>query len=134
MAGSADTPRRSVARRLAIVAMATALVACGSGADGGGDGADEVQISDDALRVLGTDDLRFEPEALSAPAGEIEFALTCEDRVLHNLVIIATGEEVAACAAGETGVGSIELDAGTYEFVCTIPGHSATMRGELTVD
>lgn len=135
MAGSADTSRRSVARRLAIVAVAAALVACGSGAGGGGhDGADEVQISDDALRVLGTDALLFEPDELSAPAGQIELALTCEDGINHNLVIIATGDEVAVCAPGGTGVGSIELDAGTYEFVCTVPGHSATMRGELTVD
>ena len=134
MAGSANTSRASVARRsLVILALAVVLVACGNG-DADGSGADEVEISADALRVLGTDDLLFEPDELDAPAGEIEFALTCEDRVHHNLVIIATGDEVAVCAAGETGVGSIELDAGTYEFVCTIPGHSATMRGELTVD
>lgn len=124
-------------RRVAIAVVAAVLVACGGGAGaGGGDagsGADEVEVSDDALRVLGTDDLLFEPDELSAPAGEIEVALTCEEGINHNLVIIATGEEVAVCAPGATGVGSVSLEQGAYEFVCTVPGHSATMRGEMTV-
>lgn len=119
---------------MAIVVVAVVLVACGGGeGDDGGSGADEVEISEDALQVLGTDDLLFEPDELSAPAGEIEMALTCEEGINHNLVIIATGDEVAVCSPGGTGVGSIELEAGTYGFVCTVPGHSATMRGELTV-
>lgn len=133
MAASVQASRRSMGRRLAIAVVAAVLVACGGGDGDAGSGADEVQIGDDALRVLGTDDLLFEPDALSAPAGEIEIALTCEEGINHNLVIIATGEEVAACAPGATGVGSVTLEQGTYGFVCTVPGHSATMRGEMTV-
>ena len=149
MAGSGGTLRwstgrllgwlvdRSLGRRLVVLAGLVVLVACAGGDDGAGDGggaaSDAVEIGDDALRVLGTDDLLFEPDELNAPAGEVEIALACEDGINHNLVIIATGDEVAVCTPGSTGVGSITLEEGTYEFVCTVPGHSATMRGELTV-
>jgi plastocyanin len=118
---------------LAALVVSTACMGADESADADSPAGGEVEISEDALRVLGTDDLRFEPEELRAPAGDIEVALTCEDGINHNLVIIATGDEVAVCLPGETGVGSVTLEAGTYEFVCTIPGHSATMRGELAV-
>lgn len=116
---------------------ALALVACGGGAPDGsgtpGDGNGEVAVGDDALLVVGTDDLRFEPDELRSRTGTIEVALRCEDAINHNLVIIATGGEVAACTPGETDTGSVELDPGTHAFVCTVPGHSSTMRGELVV-
>ncbi len=118
------------------VALLGGAVACGDATDTGASEPDTdvgVEVSDDALPLLGTDDLRFEPESLSADAGTMEFVLTCESQVNHNVVIVSTGEQVAACQPGETAVGSVELDGGSYEFVCTVPGHSATMRGELSV-
>lgn len=119
-------------RRLWVVLLASllTLVACGGGSTGG---SDDVDVSEDALRIVGTDDLRFDPEELTAAEGTIEVALSCEPGVNHNLEIVESGEEVAACQPGETTVGTIELEAGSYAFVCTVPGHSATMRGELTV-
>jgi plastocyanin len=117
-------------RSLAVAAAAAiVLAACGGGdgeaADGGSDG--------DVLAVTGTDELLWDEETLSASAGTIEFELTCEDGVEHNLVIEETDETVAACAPGETVTGSVELDAGTYTYICTIPGHESRMIGELTV-
>lgn len=119
---------RTRARSLAVAAVAAiVLTACG------GAGAEEADGSGDALAVTGTDELLWDVEALSAPAGTIEFALTCEDAVNHNLVIEETGELVAECAPGETVTGSVELEAGTYTYLCTVPGHESRMIGELTV-
>jgi azurin len=119
-------------RSLLVVAVAAlALSACGG--DDPGTAAPTGGAAGGALAVTGQDDLRWDTESLAAPAGTIEFVLTCGEAVNHNLVIEETGEEVAACEAGGTATGTTELDAGTYTYVCTVPGHSGTMRGELTV-
>jgi plastocyanin len=121
---------RLPARRLVpTVLLATALVGC----TGQGDAAVEVPDTDADIAVVGTDTLRWEPMELSAEAGEISLSLTCQDGVNHNFVIDEVGE-IAECARGQTVEASFELEAGSYEYVCTIPGHDRTMRGQLTVE
>lgn len=117
---------------LAATACALLLAAC----DGAGGDAQAIEPPDtDAdIAVVGTDDLRWHTNALQAEAGTISVSLTCQDRVNHNLVIDETGEEVAVCAPGETDEGTVELEAGEYVFVCTVPGHERSMRGTLTVE
>lgn len=143
--------------RVLAVAAATALVlaACGDGdadpgvdddpvdldTDGVEDGAAEDDAEEDGdtgddaaaapLAVTGTNDLVWDVEELSAPAGTVEFELTCE-AALHDLVIEELDETVAECGPQETVTGSVELDEGEYTYVCTVPGHS-NMRGSLTV-
>lgn len=112
----------------ACAAAALLLAACG------GDGGDDTAAPEDGtLRVVGTDDLRFEPETLSASAGTIQVELDCQPAVNHDFVIEETGEEVITCAPGETTTGSVDLEAGEYTYICTVPGHETTMRGTLTV-
>jgi plastocyanin len=127
---------RTRARTLAVAA-ATALVlaACGGGDGEAADSTDSAggDAGGEVLAVTGTDELLWDVESLSASAGTVEFELTCEDGVNHNLVIEETDETVAECAPGETATGSVELDAGTYTYLCTVPGHESRMIGELTV-
>lgn len=108
------------------------LAACGGGEGGSSEASGG--SADGVLRVVGQDDLRWDVEELTAPAGTVEFELVCEEAVNHNLVIEELDEQVAACAPGETVTGSIDLDPGTYTYVCTVPGHESSMRGELTVE
>ena len=114
-------------RRILGVAVLLALIA-GCAAEGAAQ-----ETEDDVIVVVGTDDLRWEPEALQIPSGGVQVELVCEPAVNHNLVIVETGEQVAICAPGETDRATLDLDPGEYVFLCTVPGHSATMRGELTV-
>jgi plastocyanin len=116
-----------------VVGLALVLVACGG--DASEDGGAEPTVTDDgALRVVGQDNLRWNVEELSAEAGVVEFELVCEDAVNHNIVIDELDAEIAACAPGATARGSIDLEPGTYTYVCTVPGHESTMRGTLTVE
>ena len=116
---------------LALAALVVLLAACGG--DGSGD--DVVTVTEDgALRVVGQDNLRWNVESLTAEAGTVEFELVCEDAVNHNLVIDELDVEVAVCAPGETVRGAVDLEPGTYTYVCTVPGHERSMRGELTVE
>ena len=78
-----------------------------------------------------------EPAALSAVAGEVEFTLVNSGAVEHDLRIEEAGDtEVAFAAPGETATGSIELEAGTYTYHCSVPGHlhhnGRHPRGEST--
>ena len=125
-------PRRSCPTRAAVIGLAVVLLACGGGDTDGA--ALDVVTDDGALRVVGQDDLRWNVEELAASAGRIEFELVCEDAVNHNLVIDEVDVEVAACAPGQAVRGSVELEPGTYTYVCTVPGHERSMRGQLIVE
>lgn len=116
---------------------ALTLVAC-SGGDGGGD--DAADDTGDAAGGGGATveveagDLYFDPEEASAPAGEIEFVVTNVGDVEHDLVIEeADDTNVAHAEPGETASGTITLEAGTYTYYCSVPGHRSTMEGTLEV-
>lgn len=111
------------------IAAALALTACSSG--GGGD----QDAGSSTVAVTGTDGIQFEPSSLTATAGTVTVELTAESGVEHTFVIEELDDmEVAAAAPGETASGTIDLDADTYTFYCSVEGHrSAGMEGELTV-
>ena len=109
--------------------LALGLAACG----GGGEDATAAPDVEADVSVTGTDSLKFEPTELEAEAGEIAIELTSGPAVEHNVVIEQGDELVVEAAAGQTNVGTVELDAGTYTFYCSIPGHrTAGMEGTLT--
>jgi plastocyanin len=116
--------------RLALtgLAAALALTACGGDEEAGAPEQDALTVA-----VVGQDNLTWDAEELTVDAGTITVQLTCEGGVNHNFVIEDIDEEVAACAPGETVEGTVDLNAGEYEYICTVPGHEATMRGTLTV-
>jgi plastocyanin len=127
---------RIPSRATAVAAVAAiSLTACGG--NGGDEGPDEAGATgggDADVAVVGLDTLEWDTEELEAEAGEIVVELTCEDAVNHNFVIDESDEEVAECAPGETVTGTVELEAGEYTYVCTVPGHESRMRGTLTVN
>ena len=128
MTPEASRPVRRRARdhiALLFSAGAVVLAACGGGSAGG--------LPDADIALLGTDMLRWEPDQVSVDAGTLSVAIVCERGANHNLVIEQTGEEVAACAPGQTAFGEVTLDPGLYTYVCTVPGHEVTMRGVLEV-
>lgn len=123
---------RSIGRRLRtgiagliIIVGALVLAACGSDST---DGAPDADIS-----LLGTDMLLWEPDRVIVDAGTLTVAVVCERGANHNLVIEETGEEIAACAPGQTAFGEVTVDPGLYTYVCTVPGHEVRMRGVLEV-
>jgi plastocyanin len=106
------------------------LAACG----GGGDSTASEDVEAD-VEVTGTDSLKFEPTELEAEAGTVAIGLTSGSSVEHNVVIEGAGDDpVVEAAAGQTAVGTVDLEAGDYTFYCSIPGHrTAGMEGTLTV-
>lgn len=116
---------------LAAAAVAVPLSACGDDDGGGGD------VPEGAIEVLGTDALAFEPDELSAEAGEITFALVNDGSIPHTFVIEDLEDDLKLSVAGSGAVdsGSITLEAGDYTFYCDVSGHrGAGMEGTLTVE
>ncbi|MTV24759.1 hypothetical protein FTX61_04905 [Nitriliruptoraceae bacterium ZYF776] len=113
--------------------IALLISGCGGGddaGDAGGDGA----ASTDAITVE-AGDLYFDPEELTTAAGEVTVTLDNVGSAEHDFVIEEAGDvEVVYADPGESATGTVELEAGTYTYYCSIPGHrTAGMEGTLEV-
>lgn len=120
-----------IARIAVVLAVAAGMSACSSGSG------EPTPPPDDAdAVVVGTDSFLFEPADVQVPAGGAVVALQCEPSLPHDFVVeVAGGEQtVTECSGGQTVSGDVDLEAGTYVFFCSIPGHRAAgMEGTLTV-
>ncbi|MBS3941592.1 MAG: cupredoxin domain-containing protein [Actinobacteria bacterium] len=115
---------------LALTAASLALAGCGGGDDGG----DAPAASGGANIEVEAGDLYFDPESLSASAGEVSVTVNNVGAAEHDFVIEELGDEVVVHAEpGETATGTVTLEAGTYTFYCSVPGHRTTMEGTLEV-
>jgi uncharacterized cupredoxin-like copper-binding protein len=78
-------------------------------------------------------DVKFKPEDLNVQAGVVSIALSNDDLFWHTLTIEDLDVNMRVPVRGERQL-SFDAPAGTYEFVCAIPGHTqAGMKGTLTV-
>ncbi|MBA2763698.1 MAG: c-type cytochrome [Thermoleophilaceae bacterium] len=72
------------------------------------------------------------PEA-EAEAGQIEITMPNESPIDHNIAIEDDAGDVVG-TGGESTI-SVDLDAGEYEYICTVPGHAeGGMIGTLAVE
>lgn len=106
---------------------------------GGGEttgGAETTQRPARTIQVSGTDFAFRLPESELQP-GRYSFDLTNDGNVEHNLVIDGPGVEDAATETIDPGQSSsveAELQAGSYAFYCSVPGHrQAGMELDVTV-
>jgi plastocyanin len=79
--------------------------------------------------------LRYDKQALSAPAGKVTIDFTDQSSVAHN-VVVAQGANTLGSTPVQTGKSTLTLDLkpGTYTFYCAVPGHrQAGMQGTLTI-
>jgi len=81
-------------------------------------------------------EIAFDTTSLSAKAGKVTIDFTNPSALEHNVAIEEGSKKLAqseTIASGKTSV-SVDLEPGTYTFLCTIPGHAeAGMEGTLTV-
>jgi uncharacterized cupredoxin-like copper-binding protein len=136
-------------------------VACGDDDDDTGTGSEPTQTTGEAteLTIAASDDLKFDPSELSAKVGEPVRLLVdnSENSALHDWTIEQISVDGVTVEGGSDAAGhdahasdpnlhvavdggesaTIEftaLEAGTYEFVCTVTGHAeGGMTGNLTV-
>jgi plastocyanin len=80
-------------------------------------------------------DIAYEQAPSSAEAGELTFFLDNQGGIFHDVVIEEAGDvEVVGAEGGQTDTGTITLEAGTYTYYCSVPGHrEAGMVGTMEV-
>lgn len=100
------------------------------GSEGGG-GETTLQLAADPTA------LAFDKTELTAKPGKVTIDFDNPSAIPHNVVIEEGSEELAGfepIAEGEEEL-TADLEAGTYEFICSVPGHAeAGMEGTLTVE
>jgi plastocyanin len=87
-----------------------------------------------ALQLSSPEDgaLKFEPETLDAPAGTVTIVYTNPSAVPHNVAL--ENEQGEVVTDGGTSEVTAELQPGTYQYFCSVPGHrEAGMSGNLNV-
>jgi plastocyanin len=100
---------------------------------GGGGGGGTIAISADPDGALA-----FTETEVSAPAGDDTLEFDNSSSTPHDVVIEdGDGNEIAHTdvISGETTTADAELEAGTYTFYCSVPGHrEAGMEGTITAE
>jgi plastocyanin len=122
--------------RLAIALLAlVALASCGGDDDSASNGgsSDGGQDASGSFTLI-TKEFYFDPDTVTASAGSTEIVIDNSGGVVeHDFTLDELGIEIYA-SPGETVSEVVNLDAGTYDFYCSIPGHrEAGMEGTLTV-
>jgi plastocyanin len=124
---------RSIA---AVAALAAGLVVagCGGDDDDGGEARGKTVTATDGKVLVVARDILFEETTINASPGPLEVTLENRGALLHNFVLDDPEFKVEA-SAGDTEVGTVELQAGRYDYFCSIPGHRAQgMQGDLVVE
>ena len=114
-------------RRLALaLALATsALAGCGKDEEKKG-GAVTVPTGK-AVRVVGREYSFHPARVVVEGAGEVRLTLSNEGTLAHNLKVLQGGRELGGTPTfqgGRTESGTVRLDPGDYELVCTVDDHA----------
>jgi plastocyanin len=109
------------------------------GAEGGTGSAKQGAAASTTTLQLAADPsaLAFDKTELDAKAGTVTIDFDNPSPIPHNVVIEKDGKELAGFEpiVESKKSASADLEAGTYTFLCTVPGHAeAGMEGTLSVE
>ena len=82
-------------------------------------------------------DLAFDQKTVSAKAGSVTIDFDNKEALSHDVKVEdSSGQELGGTdlVSSGTATATVDLQAGTYTFFCSVPGHrEAGMQGTLTV-
>ncbi len=118
-------------RLLALLVLALASVAACSGAAPAGQSG-----STSGVRISASE-YHFDPSSATVDAGEVTFTVRNSGSVEHEFEILQgerVVDEIEGLVPGLERSIAVRLEAGTYVYVCRLPGHEQQgMKGALTV-
>jgi plastocyanin len=132
---------------LGMAALSVALAACGTVLEGGAavpvaqpvgvenGGSARGEVAGATVHVMARD-FALSLDQRRLPAGTVTFVLRNDGPLPHDFAVRGNGvdRKTAMIPQGQTQTLTVELRPGTYDYVCTVPGHAHLgMRGTLTV-
>ena len=114
----------------------TGLAACGSSSGGSAQNCpakvDTKTATGGAITVCGSD-IKYDVATIKAQPGPLKVTFVNGGSIYHTFKINNTSLDLKA-NSGKTESGTVTLSKGTYDFECTVPGHSsAGMKGTIVV-
>jgi plastocyanin len=139
--------QRSV-QLVTLLLLSIVLVACGGGEREARnrDGAESPASAPQAIGAANTAgtpvnvvarDFEFLLDTNSTGAGPVTLVVTNEGSMPHDFAITIDGErqKTAMIQPGSSASLTVDLQPGTYEYICTVPGHDILgMKGTFTVN
>ena len=124
-------------RFLSLTALLT-LVAAGCGGDDDEPGRTVTAGPGETVTVV-ADEYSFDPETIVlSGGGELTIEIDNEGALAHNLRVFDGGSDVGGTptfAGGDPRGGTVEVEPGEYEMVCTVGDHADLgMTGKLEVN
>jgi plastocyanin len=131
--------------RILVLLLAAATIAFAAGC-GGDDDDEETAATEEAAgggQTVSMSEFEFDPNDLTASQGD---TITAENagQIVHNLTIVEgndpenPGSELATTEdvqPGDSGEVTVDVDAGNYSIICTVPGHAEDgMVGTIAVE
>ena len=120
-----------------LIALVVLIPGCGGNDDDDEPGRTATTKSGETLAVV-ADEYSFDPENIVLTGGrQLTVALENEGVLAHNLRVIKNGADIGGTptfTGGNTREGSVVVEPGEYELVCTVGNHAELgMVGKLTV-
>ena len=109
--------------------------ACGGGGGGGGSSYTQPDGASTETVTIKSGNVYFDPNKVDLPPAIVTVELVNVEAGPHTLVIQGVkGFELQVTRSGDKDSLKVELQPGSHEFWCTIPGHRAAgMEGTFTV-
>jgi nitrite reductase (NO-forming) len=82
------------------------------------------------------EDIKFDQTEIRIPANtDVEVTLENKGMLEHDWVVDELEVMIGPITGGKTATGTVNAEAGEYEYYCSIPGHKeAGMVGKLIVE
>jgi high-affinity iron transporter len=134
--GGRSKPVGTAAAATVTLAVALVVAACGGTGAEATTGAPASAGADGTVKVTASE-YRFDPSALTVPAGAVTFEVTNNGTEEHEFEVFkgeTVVDEIEGLVPGLTRTLPVTLEAGDYTFACKLAGHDTLgMTGTLTV-
>lgn len=123
---------------ISILLLAILITACGGNNQPGSQVAnrDSISPNNGAMVNVVAEEFNFTLDSSQLSAGPTTFVIKNNGSMKHDFEISGNGieQKTDKINPGETTELTVELEPGTYTYICTIPGHEELgMRGTFTV-
>lgn len=87
--------------------------------------------------VIAESGIRLDQSSYTATSGSISIAYVNNDTIRHTLIVDKDGTKVSGfeldvSKKGDTDQGTVTLEPGSYQLLCTVPGHQ-NMKASFTI-